>query len=204
MHGVLAPSSMQTLASTPLLIKSTHISNRRPPQQRALIVAKSNPPILKNAVIGIASAAALAGAALFLVRNNPSASPSRRRDEDYNRSNSKTSTSTSTFNALHHHHYEQHQLQLLDNRITTPRWMQLGWRRSTETELAFIEAKRAREAAYELESWDRRWKLRKKTLPELRQMAAKMKISGRTKMRKPELVAVLEERLGLGVDRNRL
>jgi hypothetical protein len=90
---------------------------------------------------------------------------------EINRSTRKGSSITSTFNALHHQ-YEHQQHQLYNTRTTASAWMQLGWKRSADTELAFIEAQRAREAAYELELWDRRWKLRKKTVSELRQMAA--------------------------------
>lgn len=175
MHWVLASSCMQTIPSTPLLFKSGHILNRRPPQRTAPIVAKSDSPIIKDALIGIGAAAALAGSALALVRNHSSASTTTRRRgdavPDINRSTSNFSTSTSTLNALQDHEYEQ-QHELYNYRNTNPKRMQLGWKRSTDTELASIEAKRAREAIYELESWDRRWKLRKKTVSELRQMAA--------------------------------
>jgi hypothetical protein len=174
MHGLLAPSSSKTLVSTPIVIKQFSNSKTQS-QPRALTVAKSNSPILKNAVIGIASAAALAGAALVLVRSNSFRSPSSTsqappiESSSNNRNNSSKKPITSIFNSL-----LQHQLQYQQSNTTNtkPRWMQLGWKRSTDAELALIEAKRAREAAYELESWDKRWKLRKKTLPELRQMAA--------------------------------
>jgi hypothetical protein len=183
MRGMLAPSSTESFASTPkiMMIKSIQFSVRQFSKQRPLTVAlsSSEKSPIAQAVIGIASASALAAAAFVLIRNNASASassPSRRRPsrneetplEDSNRNNNTNHMmSTSVFSTL------QQQQQYSDSSSEKkPRWMQLGWKRSADAELALIEAKRAREAAHELEFWDRRWKLRKKTLPELRNMAA--------------------------------
>ena len=175
MHGVLAPRYMKKIPRLPLLIISNQISNRQLPPRRVLTVSLSSSntsPILKQAVIGISAAAALAGAAFVLVRKSSQQRRDQRNDppqKESTRNSSNSSASTSAFYSLEQQH--QYQQQYTSN-TGSPRWMQLGWKRSTDAELAFIEAKRAREAAHELESWDRRWKLRKKTLTELRQMAA--------------------------------
>lgn len=49
----------------------------------------------------------------------------------------------------------------------------------------------------ELSLWDQRWSLRTRRLSELRAMAQQHSISGRSRMRKNELVAALESTLGL-------
>ena len=60
-----------------------------------------------------------------------------------------------------------------------------------------IEQLRQREAAEQLRQWDLRWTLRSKPLTELRALAAKHGVAGRSCMRKQELLAALESRLDL-------
>ncbi|KAL4434331.1 hypothetical protein ABPG75_000772 [Micractinium tetrahymenae] len=59
-----------------------------------------------------------------------------------------------------------------------------------------IEQQRQREAERELARWDERWRLRSRPLSELRALAARHRIAGRSRMRKQELVAALEAELG--------
>jgi len=74
-----------------------------------------------------------------------------------------------------------------------------------EREIAYIEELQQQEADRLLSLWDRRWQLRRKTLPELRSIAASFSINGRGKMRKAELIAAIEDTQGLscGLDAGR-
>lgn len=119
-------------------------------QNRSRIVAlasgREHHSLMKNAVIGVASAAALTGAAVLLMRDRTKDEP-RVADSNWH-----------------------------------PGWrlglglrlgLGFGFRPSADAEVAFIEARRAKEAAEELAKWDTRYVLRNKTsLGELRQLAA--------------------------------
>ena len=64
-------------------------------------------------------------------------------------------------------------------------------------QLQDIELRHQQEAQAELSRWDQRYKLRSAPLAQLRALAAQHKLAGRSRMRKGELVAALEDALGI-------
>lgn len=64
-------------------------------------------------------------------------------------------------------------------------------------QLQDIELRHQQEAQAELSRWDQRYKLRSAPLAQLRALAAQHKLAGRSRMRKGELVAALEDVLGI-------
>ena len=64
-------------------------------------------------------------------------------------------------------------------------------------QLQDIELRHQQEAQEELARWDQRYKLRSATLAQLRALAAHYGLAGRSRMRKGELVAALEDALGI-------
>ncbi|EFN51719.1 hypothetical protein CHLNCDRAFT_139886 [Chlorella variabilis] len=75
----------------------------------------------------------------------------------------------------------------------------LGWpnrEQQLQKTLHEIEKQQHKEAVKQLRRWDERFSLRTKPLAELRALAQKHNIPGRSRMRKPELVAALEAKLG--------
>ncbi|GAB4816649.1 hypothetical protein N2152v2_003695 [Parachlorella kessleri] len=74
-----------------------------------------------------------------------------------------------------------------------------GWllvrSQSTDEEWEAIESQHSAEAEQALRLWDERFQLRNRSLPELRSLAQRHNIAGRSKMRKRELVEALEQKL---------
>ena len=168
-----APGNAVKASNPPFQTFKSFNSIPSQPSRRSTIISASSSssppngplPILKSAAIGLASAAALAGAAIVLVKQT--------------RKFSSPTTSTSSGSGeddIHHHtHHTATRQNNNSNSKQTENWLlrlATQRRRSPDAELAIIEARRAKEAAIQLQSWDERWNLRQKTLTDLRYLAA--------------------------------
>ncbi|KAI3438992.1 hypothetical protein D9Q98_001404 [Chlorella vulgaris] len=92
-------------------------------------------------------------------------------------------------------------LQQLGNLLPTRPGFGLGWPLRSEEKrllktLHEIEKQQQRQASKDLKRWDARFALRTKPLAELRSLAQRQNIAGRSRMRKMELVAALEDAFG--------
>ena len=133
---------------------------------RPTTVAGSQNPHLKQAVVGFVSVAALSGLAVLVSQRI--APPPRRRDQK----RAADEEASSSYDADTAGASEGVSLGFAPDRS---QWSLFGWRqrpRDLEREVALIDVRREREAKTALQRWDRRWTLRKKTLPELKNMAA--------------------------------